>query len=1342
MSVVSNRYATKIFSEHPVALWPIDDDAYFLSLISLSDQDLTTWDTDKCSVTTSEIFSISDDPPFKNQPLYYIIGDASEITSVTDIEIFQLDVFQLEDLNEQLKTFCINLYIYQDSSYVNYYEFGYRYFNSTSLSTEEVSFRIGASQQKGWINLNETFDVSQFDSETAEIFVRANVNDGGLAGDYNFIINGLSIGQWSESFSSKNLGSFTQLLPADTDLSTVQALPSEQYGPLSNSAYYIVENGRLLAVNNSVPMVFGSENSTSLYPTESDLPSFIFPGEGFLSERGRYRSLTLEFWLRIDVNTNTEKRIFGPLDSDYGIYVSESQISLVFGNQIATHNIQNWYRPMLVHLVYSASRILLLINSEEVIEIQIDQDLIDLPSTNEWLGFYSYSDIRLFQIDCVSIFPYEIPATVAKRRFVWGQGVESQEIIDSSFKGKTASINFANANYAVNAVYPDKERWDAGSYSNVIATTNYVEMPDYALPNIFLSGRDVDIWYEDNKKVNDVEYLVAHPNFITFRPNLNQAETEWQINGTNWTEKCYLQFSSANILGSPISSLYGIFELKEDIETDRPLIHIVNALSGKRFEININSYDLSYSFDGVELFSVDTFEQEHVVAGIHIPTLSQNFGYDLASFFASYENLEVYVGGAPDTVNTVYETFEGKIYKVSFSNESNYSEISNFFNANGFANYDEEQLFGYSATYTLAPFEKYNRFFLDISVSAYWEEYFPLYYFAKYITLNGAADYYDLDFLQFNVGYQPYIEKTPIAVEEITPEQIFNNQIKLKEIDFSKSSIKTFATFQLMAEGANEPMDNFPYTKQLDNTYTVDAALENSEEDPYKAYRTKFYIKDGSIIYPPKNISIEDVAIVIHMKIDHECILTNPIQIRNMEISSRALDLNSENPISTKFGKNVYPYTKSGIYFNYKNQNSVLIGKENSPYLYLTDKSGIEILQPRKINKESGILIPINESRQEDSYISAMQIFIKNNIEDVLTIDLPIFEIESSDESISFMISSDESQERYRLYAINKLNGEQYSNVVFYKNGIECQNVYLEKNEWNCISLSFTNPLNVSSYTGSMKIYSGITFNNFSYFLSEGLDEIATIIPRIWSEILSDGTGNNFSWRYWYGTVDENISPNTSFESDLSGYSSPQTLSLNTNSLYSYQGQNSALSVISNLSDTEVISVDAGISVESGQSYIITAKFYVPSGSPLIGKTISISGEGGSGYTNSSESLAVATLAADKWVTARRKIVMSSTSMPKISAELNNTTGASSASIYIDDIKIEKLIVQPDIKKWRNLYVLDSGSQYALTPADIFSSYIGTNNNPVDDGFGIGILNDDFTAFSEILWSTTVGKPA
>jgi hypothetical protein len=33
MAITLNEYATKAFSEHPIALWSLDDDAYFVSLV-------------------------------------------------------------------------------------------------------------------------------------------------------------------------------------------------------------------------------------------------------------------------------------------------------------------------------------------------------------------------------------------------------------------------------------------------------------------------------------------------------------------------------------------------------------------------------------------------------------------------------------------------------------------------------------------------------------------------------------------------------------------------------------------------------------------------------------------------------------------------------------------------------------------------------------------------------------------------------------------------------------------------------------------------------------------------------------------------------------------------------------------------------------------------------------------------------------------------------------------------------------------------------------------------------------------------------------------------------------
>ena len=43
MSSPSNLYAEKIFAEHPIALWALDDEAHYISLISEEQRDLSNW---------------------------------------------------------------------------------------------------------------------------------------------------------------------------------------------------------------------------------------------------------------------------------------------------------------------------------------------------------------------------------------------------------------------------------------------------------------------------------------------------------------------------------------------------------------------------------------------------------------------------------------------------------------------------------------------------------------------------------------------------------------------------------------------------------------------------------------------------------------------------------------------------------------------------------------------------------------------------------------------------------------------------------------------------------------------------------------------------------------------------------------------------------------------------------------------------------------------------------------------------------------------------------------------------------------------------------------------------
>lgn len=1224
MSVASNRYANKLFAEHPIAIWPLDDDAYFHSFVSNSERNLSNWTKTNCTINTASI-QIPASSPFLGESDYYeIIGDSVALSSAGGtITLESGPVFTFDSMNESLKTFSLNFYLYQDSVFCDSYEFGFKYFDTTLNIEKEVLVSRSASPISNWIRFNETFDVPQFDSETCELILKINVLSGGSPGTYNFIMHGLSVGQWSETLSAKSVGAIPSSLPVSTNLSGLTGVSADQYGPLSDNAYYLVEDGLMLARNEGIPIIFGSENCTKLFASPSGKPSLIFPGQGLLSNSGKNKVFSLEFWMKIKPNTKNNRKIFGAIDSSSndGIYVSEGFITLVIGDNFQTHNVSEWYRPMLMHLIYDEDGAKLLINGEQVINIELNIEQLTLPSENEWLGFYSYSDIDIFEIDCISIFSYSIPLQVAKRRFVWGQGVTSQEVIDSSFKGSSAAISFSNARYSSNAIYPDKERWDAAYYNNLIATSNSITVPQYSLPEIFLSGRDLGFWYESNKKVNDIEYpLGDSPKFITFRPGLNETETEWIRSGSDWTEKCYLKFSNANIANAPITAIYAVFELEDELSYSRPLIHMTNSLTNKRFEINIYERELTYIFDGVELYSVDTTGQEHIIAGIHIPSITQSFGYDLSTFFSSYEFLQIYVGGSPDTLNETYETFEGKIYKVAFADSTTYSEISNHFNNDGFANYDDDSFFtSHYSTYALQPFDRYQNFFLDISVSSYWEEYFPLSFFASYATDADGTQYYGLDFLQFNIGYPSIIEK--VETTELGPEwenylffdesysypiqksyeildnenltnysnyeDLNNNLITNVSLDTSNSSVDIFATFQLMAEGANEPLESFIYTKDLPINKVVDASLENTNISPYKAYKTKFRIIDDTIIYPPKNIKMEDLAIVIHFSIKQDGILSNPLKIRDMELSSKSLNVYSPNEIGTKFGKDIYPFVRNGIYLNYKEKNPITIYKKNNPYLYLTKNSGIKVLNYAEIEKQYSVAIPINENRQSNFYVGAAQIFVKYDVEENVDTPFSIFEIQGLSETIEFIVEEDSSTLRNKVSARNKLTKEEYQNIEFYQNGIPVENPYLIKDQWSAIGMVFQDPINISSYVGSINIFGGCYFNNISTYLSEGLNETASIIPNVWQKILTEDGITNLDWGYWY-----------------------------------------------------------------------------------------------------------------------------------------NENGASL------------------VKKWKDVYILAEEQVYSLSAADIYSAYLGTNTNVVDDGFGINIFNDDFIAFSDILWSNFVGKPA
>jgi len=1141
MNIQGNQYADKVFSEHPTALWPLDEQVFYLSLIDDNDRLFSNW-----TLTNA---TSNDNPTMPNPQAPFLSEISSSITSNTSsettIEAESQELFGLADINSQDLTFCVNFFLYQKPDFINWIKVGYRYTDAFSNLQEVISEEILPPSQESWINLNNTYQIPGSWSGNLKTFIQVSLSNssGGDDTSRTIILNGLSVGQDSETTCYESLGSQKVPLPTSLGFADVYGISADQYGLLSDNGYHIVRNNNLLAKNNGFPLVYGTHQSTKIYPSNVNLPSFVFPGKGMLNEAGRNKDYTLEMWIKLDASTSVAQKIIGPVSTNSGLYVKEGFLTLVVGNEISSYCVSEWYRPMLLHLIIKENNVLVLINGELVISVPYQRSIIDLPNDRDWWGIYSYSTISMFQLDCISIYLYPVPESVAKKRFVYGQGTPAIQSIDGGFYGTPTTIDFATSEYNASVIYPDIYRWDAGYFNNMDATRTSLSTPSYSLPNINIGERDLFEWYADNYIVNTLEYPERnHPNFFTFRPNVSYdidgIPVSWSYSGNNYNEKYYLNFPSLNILNNALASFYGIFEVEEDIDENRTLMSFVNITNSDRFDIYINSDTVYYSINNriihQEVISIGI----EFLVGVNIELSGSQFGYEVSKLFSSPSSVQMYIGGDG------FNTFEGKIYSIGFSNQSNFEKISDNFSSNGIAiseNY--EILSEHISSYTLVPEYEYGLLFLDISVDSEWEEYYPLSYFASYVKNENESYTYDLDMLQVNVGYSyvqsegtwtydqlkdEYLTQTYLDLSESVYSNYFNlykNNTSGDTVNLSKSSLQSYITFQPIANGANAPLSSFLYTKNLPLDSVIYADEENTALLPEKTYKTRFSFKDNTIIYPPKTNNFEDYAMVVYMGIKQRSILKNPLKINSLEISSKNLNYNSSlessnqrSFIGTKFGTKVYPQKIIEGQKDYKSKNPLTIYKTGSPYLYTTKKSGIEIIN-KTISEVSPLQefmtsIPINSNASYDFEVGAIQFFFKGSFTEDFE-NIKIMDINHKAGKACLVLEKSLLGNIVKAYTNDGFAFTQDTNVSFYQNGRYVLSPKIINNEWNAIGISFAEPLDFEQYSnGSLDLFGGAVFNNISYYLSKGLGIKTDISTNTWGNVLNyEGTAR--SWSFW-----------------------------------------------------------------------------------------------------------------------------------------------------------------------------------------------------------------------------------
>lgn len=441
-------------------------------------------------------------------------------------------------------------------------------------------------------------------------------------------------------------------------------------------------------------------------------------------------------------------------------------------------------------------------------------------------------------------------------------------------------------------------------------------------------------------------------------------------------------------------------------------------------------------------------------------------------------------------------TFTGRLYSVGLETTRNSTKITTYIDTNGFVELDKgQELIDHTASYTILPSEAYEKYFLDIGVAGYWQDYLPLSYFAQFVKNNSGQEFYEIDFLQFNLGYPT---TTTLEQESGSSTYYYNTD---------GAQIKSYVTFQYVADGANIPT-SFANEEMINEYKIID--LNNYEDWE----TTRFEVLDNALIYPIKSIDFNKLAIVYSLEFNSRGILTKPILLNKLQLASQAFNDNSFNPVGTGFGVDLFPYKKNGIYFDYKSKNPFSIYKESTPYLYLTKTSGIEVRGELNILENRGLSLPINKELSTTYKVNAMQLWMRYDKETFTTTPTELFEINHKDGTLKFYIQANSLDlNRGRIFVLDE-TGVEYNGLAFYLNGNLVREPVLSLKEWSSIGISFLSSLIYNSYLGSINLTGPALFNNIAYYQATSLQEVQTTNFRPWFQVLTDGLTTN-DWQFW-----------------------------------------------------------------------------------------------------------------------------------------------------------------------------------------------------------------------------------
>lgn len=1070
MSNPSNIYADKILQQHPLALWTLDSDVGYLSLITDAQRDFTSGWTLSGSFLAADVDS-------SQSPFYKLHTEVTELYKASVSTGTTFTATSTTTFTAPSDTFSIGLYVLKTTPFISSIRIGYKVGAGATVYSSAISV---SSDMYNWQFVSATFATAV---TGANIVLEFTYSTPSPANKVGIMVNGLTVGTFAEDANMVSTGlQKTAISTINTDqtfgliasqynqtLDVSTGAYSDKYG------YYIVNGNIAYARNTGHPFVFGCANSTRLYPYTADKPSLILPGYGFLNEVDKYKTRTYEMWIKINSSATATKRVMGPINSYDGLYVDNANMILKIGDNISSYYVGEWDRPMLVQITTSKNGARMFVNADIVAEMLYDvadvtfADYKSSTLEQDWIGFYAHSDVGV-EVSCVAVYDYEVEKTIALSRFTYGQALKFPQDKVSYYSGESIVQDSTYSNYASKLSFGLGQRysWDSGIENNFITNKETLSNPNFVPPTIQVEPAST--------KTQDDMFTVlsaASATYIDLQP-----DSSW--NGV----ESHVFFPTLNPITAETDLFYVVFDKSENnSDTKQILFKIYNEQDGNYLEANTfgatGKIYYSFYYNGITTALYDVAASStgtRYAAGISIATLVANSNKDFSAFFSNKEKLKVYVGGSNDFADDT--TLTGKIYRVGFGDGRNFSKVSASFTADGFYTSAAASVLNtHVANYTMVVRNFIDKSFLDVAVNSYWLNYTPLTRLGKQ---DPASNAYILDYVQLNIDYPSQISTTD-------------------------ADVKTYVTFEATNGITHKDIMDTAFT----NTVVVDSTRYLDISSAWT--NTKYQVVDGTVIYVPTDVSFTTLAMVVHIESNSEGIRLNPINIRTLGLTGQGLGTDTNNPrtIGTKTGKELIPFGSG--------DNPILISQFDDPYYYLTSQSGFRVVGTNSATR--GHYIHINKDKYENFSVGAIQMSMKIPVSQFSTTETLLFEVENVDTSTSIKFYIDAyntAQTRANIYAKDQL-GNSYTNLQYFLNGVQVDRVIISNNEWFSLGVKFTSDVSFNSDAGKIKFVGPQLTNHFEYFQPKTSQRASFNNYYRWANVLYSSTATK-TWTTIYNS--------------------------------------------------------------------------------------------------------------------------------------------------------------------------------------------------------------------------------